>query len=145
MMTPLASRAISSHSVVALDSGWQLADSTPGNTTIDQIDNLQWRDAIVPGTVAQSIHEDINVPGYYDRRDWWYRTSFTAPQNLNSATRRRLRFEGLATLADIWLNGEKILSTDNMFCTDVIDVTEHLREHNNLVIHFHSHATSENE
>lgn len=147
MTTPLPSRAISSHHVVALDSGWQLADSPPSSFNIEQINtaSLQWRDAIVPGTVAQSIHDDINLPGYYDRCDWWYRTSFAAPNShANSATRHRLRFDGLATLADVWLNGEKILATSNMFCADVVDVTQHLREHNDLVIHFHSlHAALE--
>lgn len=144
MMTPLASRAISSHHVVELNSGWQLADSTPGHyslndSALDHIDQLPWRDAIVPGTVAQSIHDDINLPGHYDRRDWWYRTAFVA-QNLkrDNTCRYRLRFEGLATLADVWLNGEKILAANNMFCSDVVDVTEHLREHNTLIICFHS-------
>ena len=144
MTTPLRSCAISSHQAIELNSGWQLANST-SPVTLDQIDKLQWRDAIVPGTVAQSVHDDINQPGYYDRHDWWYRTSFAAPKKNSGATmRHRLRFEGLATIADIWLNGEKILSTQNMFCEDVVDITDHLRESNDLAIHFHSlHAALE--
>ncbi len=150
MTTPISSRLISSHSVVALDRGWQLANSIPDNNaldgiTVDQLDNLHWRDAIVPGTVAQSIHDDINLPGHYDRCDWWYRTSFAAPTTKPKNTiRHRLRFEGLATIADVWLNGEKILSANNMFCVDVVDITQYLREHNDLVIHFYSlHAALE--
>jgi beta-mannosidase len=49
-----------------------------------------------------------------------------------------LRLEGLATLADVWLNGTHILSSRNMFVTHRIDVTDLLRESNELVICFRS-------
>ncbi len=141
MNCPLPSRAISSHRVEELNCGWELVDTAPDSLVIDRLDSasLSWRPAIVPGTVAQSIHEDINLPGLYDRRDWWYRTSFARPDTqAGKHVRHRLRFDGLATLADIWLNGSKILSTNNMFVAESVDVTALLREQNTLVIHFRS-------
>jgi beta-mannosidase len=54
------------------------------------------------------------------------------------AARHYLRLEGLATLADVWLNGTHILSSRNMFVTHRIDVTALLREANELVICFRS-------
>ncbi len=49
-----------------------------------------------------------------------------------------LHFEGLATIADIWLNGELLLHTDNMFRAYRVDVTEKLQPKNELVICFRS-------
>jgi beta-mannosidase len=97
----------------------------------------QWHEAVVPGTVAASLHHDLDTPGNYDADDWWYRTSFPAPAGTPGA-RHRLRFEGLATLASVWLNGTAILSSRNMFVAQSVDVTRLLRDENQLLIAFHS-------
>lgn len=141
MYNSLTSRAIGTHRIEELDSGWQIASSDPNSVTGELIEStvLQWQDGMVPGTVAQAIRRDINLPGHYDRHDWWYRTTFDAPNvSTDKIIRHHLRFEGLATLADIWLNGKKILSSENMFCSHVVDVTEQLLASNILVIHFKS-------
>ena len=39
----------------------------------------------------------------------------------------RLHFEGLATVADVWLNGTHILSSENMFTANAVDVGGVLR------------------
>src|SRR5207248_835028 len=48
--------------------------------------------------------------------------------------------DGLATLADVWLNGRRVLSSANMFRKYRIDVTPDLQTHNELVIGFRSLA-----
>jgi beta-mannosidase len=85
--------------------------------------------------VAAAIHKDINLPGDYDADDWWYQMSFTLPSR---SARHYLRFDGLATLAQVWLNGTPILSARNMFVTHRVDVTPLLRDHNELAICFRS-------
>ena len=121
-----------------LHDGWRLARSAPGALKdpggLAALDT-QWHDAIVPGTVATAIHEDIGVPGDYDADDWWYQLSFAIPPQ---SSRHILRLEGLATLAEVWLNGAHVLSSRNMFVTHRIDVTGLLRDHNELVICFRS-------
>lgn len=145
MTNPICSRAISSHHVDDVRTGWQLAATAADSISFEQLNaaGLQWRDAIVPGTLASSLHPDLNEPGNYDRRDWWYRVTFAAPAGHGSqGVRHRLRFEGLATLADVWLNGHPLLSTRNMFCTDVVNVTGQLQEANTLVIRFRALETA---
>lgn len=145
MTNPICSRAISSHHVDDVRTGWQLADTAADSISFEQLSaaGLQWRDAIVPGTLASSLHPDLNEPGHYDRRDWWYRVTFAAPaSNGSQGVRHRLRFEGLATLAEVWLNGHPLLSTSNMFCSDVVDVTGQLQESNTLVIRFRALETA---
>jgi beta-mannosidase len=115
--------ALSVDSTVWLHDGWKMARSR---------DATQWHDAMVPGTVAASLGHDIGREGAFDSEEWWYRLSFVAPP----ATRHVLRFEGLATLAHVSLNGTPILASRNMFVSHRVDVTHLLRDVNELVIRF---------
>jgi beta-mannosidase len=125
-----------------LHEGWRLARTAPG--AVKEPGELsgapvEWHRAIVPGTVAAAIHKDINLPGDYDADDWWYQLSFPLlAEGAGARGKKLLRLEGLATLADVWLNGMHILSSRNMFVTHRIDVTALLREQNELVICFRS-------
>ena len=123
-----------------LRDGWQLGRSPAGALAgPEELANasLQWHDAKVPGTVASAIHGDVDTPGPYDDADWWYRTQFAAPP-ATPGVRHCLRFDGLATLAQVWLNGQPVLTSQNMFVGHRIDVTSLLRDMNHLVIRFAS-------
>ena len=121
-----------------LHEGWRLARTAPGALKDpSQLagSGIEWHEALVPGTVAAALHKDIDLPGDYDADDWWYQMSFALPSR---ASRHCLRLEGLATLAEVWLNGTHILSSRNMFLAHRFDVTSLLREANELVICFRS-------
>ena len=49
-----------------------------------------------------------------------------------------LRFDGLATLAEVWFNGELVLESSNMFCAHEVDVTDLVGDQNEVVIAFRS-------
>jgi len=123
-----------------LREGWQLARTAPDACAdparLDSL-RLDWRRARVPGTVASVLHPDLRSSGPYDRDDWWYRLRFAARERKPGA-RYRLRFAGLATLAQVWLNGEPIASSRNMYVPCEADVTERLRDENDLAIRFAS-------
>ncbi|HQZ33479.1 MAG TPA: hypothetical protein PK020_03590 [Ilumatobacteraceae bacterium] len=85
----------------------------------------------VPGTAADALREheqwDLGKSFDFDVDDWWFRTSFPAePGNA------RLRFGGLATVADAWLNGEHVLHSENMFLAHDIDLA--VEAQNELVV-----------
>ncbi len=130
--------------VVELRDGWSLIGSDPGSCqspdAIDQVPGT-WVAAQVPGTVAGSLDHDINSVGAYDSSDWWYQLTFGLPGHRGGG-RQRLRFEGLATLCDVWLNGTAILSSRNMFLGHAIDVTALLQPSNRLVLRFRSLTTA---
>ena len=129
---------------IPLAEGWQLAKAAPGAFAAPERlagAALQWHDATVPGTVASALKHDIDTAGDYDAHDWWYRTTFALPGALGD-TRQWLRFEGLATLAEVWLNGERIVASRNMFVAQRVDVTALLRDVNHLAIRFESLATA---
>jgi beta-mannosidase len=95
---------------------------------------LDWISATVPGTAAQALQSagrwSIDRPTPLHDQDIWYRTSFAG------SGARTLRFGGLATIAEVWLNGAKILSSDNMFLAHDVDVV--LVGDNELVVAFRS-------
>jgi beta-mannosidase len=78
---------------------------------------------------------DLDRPRDFDAEDWWYRCRFAAP---DAGTRPRLHFEGLATVADVWLNGAHILRSESMFVANAVDVCEVLRVDNELLIRLHA-------
>ncbi|MBL7189301.1 MAG: hypothetical protein ISS70_23480 [Phycisphaerae bacterium] len=48
-----------------------------------------------------------------------------------------LRFKGLDTIVDVYLNGRQIASHSNMYLPLIVDVSGQLRKDNTLVLHFH--------
>ena len=144
MTTPTLQNVATNLTVVPLQDGWQLT-CVPADECLSP-DRLtappeKWHETSVPGTVASCIHKDIDAVGNYDADDWWYRLSFDAPVELYGS-RYYLRFEGLATLATVWLNGSVILSSRNMFVAQRIDITDLLRTENQLAIRFESLQTA---
>ncbi|MGQ9880681.1 MAG: beta-mannosidase [Armatimonadota bacterium] len=140
---------------LSLDGEWKLFYFEPGQGLQRRANTVDFdeRDAIpvqVPGDVHTALIRAGVLPDpYYDDNpeacgwvedyEWWYRTCFTAPTEMQGE-RFDLVFEGLDTLADIYLNGEKVGSAQNMFTPYRFDVTAHLRqgEENVLAICFHS-------
>jgi len=123
--TGLPPGAVSSTRSVALEEGWLVASTPPGAwANPEDLDpGSSWRPATVPGTVAVSVGpQDVDAHPDYDALDWWYRCEL--PSHASAGTRRHLRFDGLATLAEVWLNGEKVLESDDMFCAYEVDVTD---------------------
>jgi beta-mannosidase len=67
----------------------------------------------------------------FDAEDWWFRARIAKPA---SAADVRLGCDGLATLASVWLNGEPLFDSDNMFVAHERRIESKLRDANELVI-----------
>src|SRR5882672_6484941 len=92
----------------------------------------KWYPASVPGCVLTDLLNNklIEDPFYRDnesklqwigKTDWEYQASFNIPAEMYARKNLELIFEGLDTYADIFLNNEALLSTDNMFRTWRVD------------------------
>jgi len=126
--------------VISLDGRWKLQYFDFGRTVgqfSEEYDDSWWIDAEVPGEVHETLlkHGLIEDPLYgkncdkrewVERVDWWYRRRFEVPEGLRGK-RVLLVFEGLDTFATVWLNGERIASSEDMFIPLVVDVTDKLR------------------
>jgi len=107
-----------------------MALAAPGEPMPEQ----GWIAAPVPGTAAEALRAagrwDAAQPTPLHDKDVWYRARF------EGTGRRTLRFGGLATVAEVWLNGATILRSDNMFLAH--DVEAELAGDNELLIAFRS-------
>ncbi|MGU3362124.1 glycoside hydrolase family 2 protein [Methylobacterium sp. M6A4_1b] len=115
-------RSIDGVAPQAVDGPWRLA-LTPPNAWAgpgDLSEAADWITAPVPGTVAAALREagrwSEAAPTPIHDRDVWYRTRLTEGGPL------RLRFEGLATLSEIWLDGVPVLVSRSMFEAHAFEV-----------------------
>ena len=128
--------------VTPLESAWEFGEIRAGSS-IERAAILApgWRQATVPGTVAGALRSfgelDEERGNDLDAREFLYRTRFTSGTAGGDAS---LVLEGLATLADVWLNGQRILGTRNMFRRHEVPVGPMLREDNELLLHFRALA-----
>lgn len=124
---------------IALDAGWELAASEPGAPFDPH--RLTWYPAQVPGTAASALRNldlwSFETPRNFDADDWWYRCHFSASTG-RANSRTFLGCDGLATLAEVWLNDEPLLQSRDMFLAHAVDVTGVLRSQNELRIRFAS-------
>jgi hypothetical protein len=109
-----------------------------------------WLPAVVPGTIAAALQASgrwhARDPRDLDAEDWWFRTTFDAPDGHAG----QLCFDGLATLAEVWLNGRRLLaamaaageSVDNLVLwASVIKGRSYVRELKALSLTGTGHAT----
>ena len=110
----LFAQAVLAQTRVELTEGWTLRSE---DREIGPID------APVPGVVHTALHRAGIIPDPYfgdneqriawvDSTTWVYETRFHVPAEMQQPV---LVFEGLDTIADIYLNGAHVLRADNMF------------------------------
>ena len=126
--------------VVELKDGWQFKKEKDSS----------WHKATVPGTVHTDLLLDKLIPDplYADnenklqwvgKTDWDYRLYFNVSKKFLENKNPELLFEGLDTYADVYLNDQLILRSDNMFRGWTVDVKKLLKHsHNKLFIRFFS-------
>jgi len=135
---PNARARVEGHELRELRGDWQAARAAPAaNADPSAIAGLGWIPARVPGTAAAALADaGLWRPGDevdLDGEDWWFRTSFDAPA-LAPGEEAYLCLDGIATVAEVYLNGELALESDSMFAVHALEVTARLRERNELAI-----------
>ncbi|TML67167.1 MAG: glycoside hydrolase family 2 protein [Actinobacteria bacterium] len=121
-----------------LTDGWSAIAVSPGST--DHLlagldDEMQTFRA--PATAGSALRDaDLWRVGSgrdLDAEDWWFRCRFDAPV-AESGVETVLHLEGLATVADVWLNGEHVLASDNMHVAHELPAEAVRAGENELVI-----------
>jgi beta-mannosidase len=136
-------KSIAGHRRHYLTSGWQICSTAPdacaGPDDLSK-KSLAWLPGHAPSTAAACLRalgtwSLDHSARRFDSEDWWYRVRFTAPP-LAAHEEVVLGFDGLATVADAWLNGTPLLSSDNMFLAHERILQVPLPRENELVIRF---------
>ena len=139
---------------IQLSKGWFIQSSEKvdlsGAELSSKATNLNsWYKASVPSTVMgaltaeNGLFQDAFMGKNYAEIDrsqfenpWWYVTSFEAPA-LKNGQHAELAFDGLSYRADVWLNGELVVSADDFFGPFrqfSFDVTDLLKKENHLAV-----------
>ena len=115
-----------------IHSGWQMRQA-------------RWEE-FLPASVPGSVYHDLMQNGKMDDpfwrdnfpkalkrmdHDYEYKTEFAADKALLKSDAVLLRFEGIDTVADVFLNGEKLGHTENMHRTFEFEVKDLLKEEGN--------------
>lgn len=101
---------------MVIDSGWEMSEYGKNN----------WIPASVPGSVHTDLLKNgkIEDPFYrlyehdlqwIDKTDWVYRTTIQADPSLRRKDHVELKFPGLDTYGEVYLNDSLVLVTNNMF------------------------------
>ena len=95
--------------------------TVPGNCELD----------LVQAGILPPMEKGLNVTLLrpYEGYQWLYTKTFDAPEmDYASGARAVLSFNGIDTLADIFLNGEKVGESENMYIEHRFDVTRRLKK-----------------
>jgi len=135
-----------------LRNGWYIRSSAEIKASGDLIsspgfDLNGWYPTNLPTTVLAAlvkngVYQDPyfgknleNIPTEQFKHSWWYRMEFRL-ENRKSFQNTRLIFEGINYSANIWLNGQKIASSDTLigsFRNFEIDITKFLNPGDNIL------------
>ncbi len=116
----------------------------PHTVELREIGAEDWLPAEVPGSAQTALLAENKIPDpfvadnelrvqWVAERDWEYRLLFEEHEGLQDADKVMLTFDGLDTLAEVFINGKQIGEADSMFRRYAWDVTEELVEGENEV------------
>jgi beta-mannosidase len=108
-----------------------------------------WKPASIPGTVQTDLLNISEIPHpfigtnedsiqWISKKNWSYKTPVSVTEETLLKSKHFLRFEGLDTYADIYLNDQFLLKTNNAFRSWEVDVSDVLKLENELKIIFNS-------
>ncbi|MGA9071663.1 MAG: glycoside hydrolase family 2 protein [Terracidiphilus sp.] len=126
-------QAQAQNAVVALDHDWQFRQVTPAA----QPSESGWLPATVPGDVHLDLLANKKIPDpfvrdneaklqWIEQEAWEYRTYFDVTPALLARKNLDLVFDGLDGVAEVYVNGARILDTGNSFCVWRVPVKAHL-------------------
>ena len=126
--------------VQLIDQNWQFMNDSED----------KWYDAVVPGSIHLDLFQNQLIPNPFKRdnekklqwigeKNWTYRCDFVPKKGILNKKNQVIYFEGIDTYADIFLNGNKILSSNNMFHPWEAEISDLLKDgKNELEICFRS-------
>jgi beta-mannosidase len=123
---------VDGHQRRELSADWQAARAPADlHANPTDLDALTWIAAQVPGTAAGALRDagewQLGDRFDFDAEDWWFRTSFLAEPVL-PGEEAWLCLDGIATVAEVYLNGELVCESDSMFASHTLDVSGRLCE-----------------
>ena len=144
LLLPIAGKLSAQTITQPLDGGWRYRLLEGDAQAKDHRAATRWHSATVPGTVQTDLMAAKLLPDPFYRdnearvqwvglADWQYETSFSVDRTTLARDHVDLVFDGLDTFADVYLNGRKLVATDNMFRRWRVPVKSALHEGGNTL------------
>src|SRR5215471_10614513 len=122
VLAPTTVAASESANLTELKTGWRLTSVDKVDVGGEQVSKAQFDASSwypvqhMPSTVLQALEDDgvykdlyfgmnLATPGELWKKDWWYRTTFSAPPGRSVYT---LIFKGINYRAEVWVNGHEL-------------------------------------
>lgn len=130
---------------IDLTGKWEFKEYPASARRMRDLDTSDWLTTTVPGSIYTSLIEagQINCAdltacpedfSHISQKPWVYRKSFDVTEQMLQCDKVKLIFDGLDTIASIWLNEKLIAKTNNMFIGFSFDVKKHLKQKNNILL-----------
>ncbi len=131
--------------ILDLTGKWQFKEYPATARRMRDLDDGDWLDTNVPCSIFSSLIEAGQIDrteidtypenfAWVSEKPWVYRKVFDVTEEFLNCDRVDLVFEGLDTVASIWLNEKLIARTDNMFIRHRFDVMPHLKTGQNILL-----------
>jgi beta-galactosidase/beta-glucuronidase len=139
---------------VEIAKGWQIRSITPrkslDSTLLAEAQEGKATDWLAVPAMPAMVHDILLrhgrietpwLPGAAEKcqwvaeNDWIYAVRFEVDEPKAESL---LRFQGMDTIVDVYLNGTQIASHSNMYLPLAVDVSGRLRRQNTLALHFHT-------
>ena len=109
--------------VQSFNDGWQFATCDVASLQELQTSNPVWQQIHLPHTWNQDAYTVRN----YRRVTSWYKKKFRLPYSQINGRRFYLKFDAVNSLADVYLNGERVLTHKGGYTAFVTDITDKLK------------------
>jgi beta-mannosidase len=131
--------------IILLHDNWEFSLNKKCHPPVNNIKPGNWYKAVVPGTIHTDLINNKLIPDpfYSDNEkhlqwigemDWDYKTSFSLPKSIDLSRPVYIKFDGIDTIAEIFLNGENIGAASNMFCSYEFEISRFLKKKNNKLL-----------
>ena len=129
---------------LVLDSTWHFKEFPLGARRMRDLDSSDWLPAVVPssiftclaqnGMLSQEQLETIpdNV-SWVSEKSWVFRKEFDVSPTLLNKEHIEIIFEGLDTVAHVWLNEKLLGKPENMFIPHRFDIKPYLKRYGNIL------------
>ena len=127
-----------------LDAYWQFKEFPPSARRMRDLDSGDWLEASVPSSIftclirsgiisEQELTASPEKFASVSEKSWVFRKKLDVPPGLLDKDRIEIIFEGLDTVAHIWLNEKLIGKTENMFIEHRFDIKPYLKHSGNTL------------
>jgi len=117
-----------------LTTNWQFKNLVESNWLPAEVPGVVHTDLLAAGIIEDPFYRDNEETlEWIENETWVYQTSFDLNEGLLNTQNLQLVFDGLDTYAEVKLNGQHLLNTDNMFRRWTANIKPFAKAKNNLL------------